>query len=92
VRNDQGTVRSTTIYPEPDIVAIVGADLEGVRAPSEVRVVQGDAPIVPPFDCPPELAGEQQPMSAHDPVNALVVRARLAELRTCGRKIAWTHR
>jgi hypothetical protein len=58
---------------DPDLVAIVAAQFEAIRAPTQIGVVDGDAPIMTPFLSTASITLQQKTMGFHDPINAFVV-------------------
>jgi len=55
---------------DADLLAIVAADLEPVRAPGGVAGIDGDAAIVTTLLATPAVPLEQQPMQLHDAIDA----------------------
>src|SRR5208283_303549 len=60
------------------LFGIVASDLEAVRAPAQVRSLDGDLAIVPAFVTAAGMSWKQKPMDTHHPVNPLAVHGRAA--------------
>jgi hypothetical protein len=55
------------------LVAIVAAQFEAIRAPTQIGAVDGDAPIMTPFLSTARIALQQKTMGFHDPIDPFVV-------------------
>lgn len=62
---------------DPDLVAIVASDLEAVRTPSQVRLIDADAPVMTAIAAA-SMPFEQQIVGLHDTVDPLVIWGRTA--------------
>jgi len=62
---------------DPDLFAIVAADLEAIGAPAQVGLIDADAAVVTALD-PASMTVEQKAMNLHHPIDPFAIGGRTA--------------